>query len=106
MINTQVFLTGMLVSATLSSLATEAVKKLLDEHNKKYASNTLVGIMSALVSTGVGGAYIMLNNIGFTNEVVVYWVGLVFMTWLCSMVGYDKVIQTITQFEEIEKNDE
>lgn len=106
MINTQMFLTGMLVSATLSSLATEAVKKLLDEHSKKYASNTLVGIMSALVSTGVGGAYIMLNNIGFTNEVVVHWVGLVFMTWLCSMVGYDKVIQTITQFKEIEKNDE
>ena len=104
MINTQIFLTGMLISATLSSLATEAVKKILDEHNKKYASNTLVGFMSALVSTGVGGAYIMLNNIGFTNEVVVYWLGLVFMTWLCSMVGYDKVIQTISQFKTPKEN--
>lgn len=106
MINTQIFLSGMLVSATLASLATEGVKKVLDEHNKTYSSNTLAGLMSAIVSTGVGGAYIALNHIGFTAEVGTYWIGLVFMTWLCSMVGYDKVIQTITQLKENEKTNE
>lgn len=106
MINTQVFLTGMLISAALSSLATEAVKRILDEHNKTYASNTLAGVISAFVSTGVGGAYVALNHIAFTPEVGAYWVGLVFMTWLCSMVGYDKVIQTIAQFKELNKKEE
>lgn len=106
MINTQIFLTGMLVSAALSSLATEAVKKIFDEQGKKYACNALAGVISTLVSTGVGGAYIAINNVGLTTEVATYWVGLVFMTWLCSMVGYDKVVQTITQFKEIEKNKE
>jgi hypothetical protein len=96
----------MLVTSALAGLATEAVKRILDEHGKTYASNTLAGIVSAVVSTGVGGAYVALNHIAFTPEVGAYWAGLVFMTWLCSMVGYDKVIQTIAQFKKIEEDDE
>lgn len=102
MISAQIFLTGMIVSSALTGLVTEAVKKILDECNKKYACNTLAGLVSVLVSTGIGAGYITINNIGFTPEVITYWVGLIFMTWLCSMVGYDKVIQTISQFRKTE----
>lgn len=106
MISAQIFLTGMLISSALTGLVTEAVKKILDEFGKKYATNTLAGCMSVLVATGIGAGYITINNVGFTPEVITYWVGLVFMTWLCSMVGYDKVIQTIAQFKMDEKVEE
>lgn len=99
MISLQTFLTGLMVTSTLTALATEAVKTLLTEHKKTYRANTLAGIVSLVLSTGVSAGYIIVNDLGFTNQSIVISIALVFMSWLCAMVGYDKVIQTIGQFK-------
>ncbi len=39
-------------------------------------------------------------------QVVVHLVSLVFLSWLVAMVGYDKVIQTITQLRGKNKMEE
>ena len=90
---------GLLITSTLTSLATEAVKKVLAEYNKPYRANTLVGILALLLSVAIGSGYIILNDLEFTSAVVIYLVAQVFMSWLCAMVGYDKVIQAISQFK-------
>ena len=36
---------------------------------------------------------------GFNTQIVTCMVAQVFMSWLCAMVGYDKVIQAISQFK-------
>ena len=99
MISLHVFMLGVLITSTLTSLATEAVKKLLAEHSKNYYANTLAGIVSVILSVAIGIGYMMLSNISFTSQTIVYLIALVFISWLCAMVGYDKVIQAISQFK-------
>lgn len=105
MISLQIFLLGLLIVSTLTGLATEAIKNLLDEHGKTYHSNTLAGIVAMVLSIAVGVGYILLMNIGFTTQAVVCLIALIFMSWLCAMVGYDKVIQAISQFKNNKKDD-
>lgn len=99
MINLQIFLLGLLIVSTLTSLATEAVKKILSERNKTYHANTLVGFVSLILSVAIGVGYILLMKLNFDTQIIVSLVALVFMSWLCAMVGYDKVVQAISQFK-------
>lgn len=92
MITFEVFLTGLMVVSALTGLVTEAVKKILDEHGVNYLSNTLAGIVAAVLSLLVGLAYVILACIAFTAQIIVCLVALIFLSWLCSMVGYDKVV--------------
>ena len=99
MISLHVFMLGILITSTLTGLATEAIKKLLAEHSKNYYANTLAGIVSVILSVAIGIGYMMLSSISFNSQTVVYLVALIFISWLCAMVGYDKVVQAISQFK-------
>lgn len=94
MINFETFLIGLMVVSTLTSLVTEAIKKIFTEHNKVYHSNTLAGIVAVLLSIAIGIGYAIIASVTFTAQFVVCVIALMFMSWLCAMVGYDKVIST------------
>ena len=98
--NVQFFATGLVVVSALVGLTTEAVKKVLDERNVKYYANTLAGIVSLVLASLAGIAYVVLTGSAFTASMITGIVVFVFMSWLCAMVGYDKVIQTIAQFKK------
>lgn len=104
MISLQVFLLGLLVVSTLTGLATEAIKNLLTDYNKTYHSNTLAGLVALVLSIAIGVGYVLLMNIGFTTQTIICLIALVFMSWLCAMVGYDKVMQAIGQFKKDNSN--
>lgn len=97
--NFEIFLLGLLIVSTFTSLVTEAVKKLLKENKIGYRANTLAAIISAVLSLAVGVGYVIATGIAFTAQIVVCIIALIFMSWLCAMVGYDKVIQVISQFK-------
>lgn len=99
MFNFELFLIGLLGISILTGLATEAIKKVLTDLNKTYRANILAGLVSLVLSAAVGIGYVIVTNAIFTAQIVVYLVTLVFMSWLCAMVGYDKVIQAISQFK-------
>ena len=82
MIPFEIFLLGALIVSTVTGLVTEALKKILIEHKWNYHANTLAGAVA-----------------------IVQMVVLVFISWLCSMVGYDKVVQAIKQFKMDGKDD-
>lgn len=92
MISFDIFLLGLMIVSTMTGLVTEAVKKILAENNVAYRANTLAGIVSTILSACVGIGYIVFTEIGFSAQIVVCLVAMVFMSWLCSMVGYDKVV--------------
>lgn len=99
MIGFDTFLFGLLLTSTLTALVTEAIKIILVEHNVKYRANTLAGIVALVLSAGICVGYVNITGIGFTTQIVTCLVAQVFMSWLCAMVGYDKVIQAISQFK-------
>ena len=100
MITFEVFLLGLLIVSTFTSLVTEAVKKLLQEYEVACGANTLVAIVSTVLSTAVSLGYVFLAGIPFTTQIIVCVIALIFLSWLCAMVGYDKVIQIITQINK------
>ena len=99
MISLHVFMLGVLITSTMTGLTTEAIKKILAEYSKNYYANTLAGIVSVILSVAIGVGYMMLSGISFTSQSIIYLVALVFISWLCAMVGYDKVVQTISQIK-------
>lgn len=105
MVNTETFMIGLLITSTLTGLVTEAIKKIATEHNKTYHANTLAGVVSMVMSGAIGVCYNVISNVGFTQQSIICIVALVFMSWLCAMVGYDKVIQSISQFKTTEKGE-
>lgn len=98
MMSLEVFLLGLLIVSTLTGLFTEAIKKWLDERGTKYYSNALAGYVAIGLSIAVGIAYIILVG-AVLAQTAVYLIALILLSWLCAMVGYDKVMQAIAQFK-------
>ena len=99
MMSLEVFLFGLLIVSTLTGLFTEAIKKWLDGRGKKYLSNALAGYVAIGLSIAVGIAYIILVGAALNAQTAVYLIALILLSWLCAMVGYDKVMQAIAQFK-------
>lgn len=106
MVNIETFMLGLLVVSTLTSLVTEAIKKILSERGITYYANTLAGVVATVLSAAIGVGYVVLTGVGFTAQTIVCIITMVFASWLCSMVGYDKVIQAIKQFKMDRKDDD
>lgn len=92
MVSFEVFLAGLMIVSALTGLTTEAIKMIMAEYNKKPKSNTLAGIVAAVLSVLVGVIYAVIMSVTFSAQLVVVIVALMFLSWLCAMVGYDKVV--------------
>ena len=101
----EVFLLGLLIVSVLTGLATEALKKWMDERDKRYYANALAGYVSVGLSAAVWTAYVILTETVINAQMVVYLIALIFLSWLSAMVGYDKVMQAISQFKTYKKED-
>lgn len=96
--NLETFLTCLMIVSVMTSLCTEAVKTVLDTTGINYHSNLLAGFEALALSIVVGISYMILTGTALTSELCVYLIALVLMSWLSAMVGYDKVLQAISQF--------
>lgn len=92
------FLLGLLTVSTLTGLMTESIKIQLDELGKSYKSNLLAGIVALVLSALVAVGYAVLTGTEWTLQYAVVAVALMLLSWLCAMLGYDKVVQSISQF--------
>lgn len=84
--------------SAVSGLLTEAVKTWFKNAEKNYSSN-FIALINALI-IGCGGTAIayVLMGIAFTLPNILCLVLMSAVVWMGSMIGYDKVIQLITQF--------
>ena len=88
------FLTLFIVLSTINGLLTEAVKKAMETDNVKYSSN-IVALVDAVVCGGGGTIVYYLASERPIDCIVV--IIMILAVWVCSMIGYDKGIQTISQ---------
>lgn len=99
MMTVEIFLTLLVALSAATSFITTGVKKLLDESNKKYSSNMVVFVVAAVVG-GLGTCAFYLLN-GYLWNIIN--ITCIFMmipaNAFGAMLGYDKVIQTITQIK-------
>ena len=95
----EMFLLLLMVVSIFTGLVTEALKKLLDEAKEPYRPNLLAGGVAVALSAMIGAAYMILTETWFNEKMAVYLIALVLLSWLSAMVGYDKVIQALTQIK-------
>lgn len=91
------FMTLVTIFSIISSFLTEGVKKWFSNANKNYSAN-LIALINAFV-IGICGtpiAYVIMD-VPFTAVNIVFILIMAAITWLGSMLGYDKVKQLIAQ---------
>ena len=98
-----VFLTLLLAVSIFTGLVVEGIKKFLDSKLKTYSSNLIAGIVSIVLGTAVGVFYCISAEIAFSANTIIMLIALVFLSWLSSMVGYDKIVQSLAQIGIVSK---
>lgn len=88
--------TALLIVSVITNLTVEGIKKLLDGTKVKYSSNVLAAVLSVLIACAVSVIYLIMK-IGV--EIVV----LMYLGFLISTVGYDKVIQMLKQIQSVKE---
>lgn len=93
------FIILLAVFSAFTSLLSQAVKLFLESTNIKYASNIIVLCASVFVGgLGTVCAYLFMG-IHFSTVNIVCIFLMILANWLVAMLGYDKVMQAITQLK-------
>lgn len=100
MVGFDTFMFGLMLISTFTGLVTEAVKKSMPGLDKKIGSSAVAAIVSVVLSVGVSAAYMILASVTVSLTAIVYIVAMMFLSWLCSTLGYDKVVKVISQFRK------
>lgn len=103
MMSMEFFLMLLIGVSVFTALVTEAIKKMMDEYGKTYKSNILAGVVSVVLSVLAGAGYIVMAEAQINAKMAVILIALVLLSWLCAMVGYDKVMQAISQIKMAKK---
>lgn len=94
----QVFLVMLLACSIFTSLIVEGLKKMLDNKGRQLASsNITVAVVAIVLALAVSVGYAFYVGLTFTVQYIICMVALCVLSWLCSMVGYDKVMQALGQ---------
>ena len=91
--------TALLIVSVITNLTVEGIKKLLDGTKVKYSSNVLAAILSVLIACAVSVIYLIITDTVFTMKIVV----MMYLGFLISTVGYDKVIQMLKQIQSVKE---
>ena len=91
-----VFLIMLLACSILTTLTVEGIKKMLTNGESKRA-NIVAAVVAIVLAVAIGILYAVLFTVPVTIKYVGIIVALCFLSWLCAMVGYDKVVQAIHQ---------
>lgn len=83
------------ILSVVSSLLTEAIKKAVP--NEKIGANIIVLCISVIVGLFGMVSYYIWFNIPFNAANIICIPIMMVANWLVAMLGYDKVVQTITQ---------
>ena len=95
--------TALFVVSVATNLTVEGVKKILNTTTVKYSSNVLAAIVSMLLACAVCIVYLVMNDIVFSMKIGVEVAILMYLSFLVSTVGYDKVIQMVKQIKGIKE---
>lgn len=95
-----IFITLLTAFSVITSLFTEALKKMFDSAGFKYASNILVFIVACVVGIGGTAVYYVFGSIDFNTTNVICMILMGLASSIGAMVGYDKVVQAIAQLHK------
>lgn len=97
---TTMFLGGWSVSIVL----TQAIKQYYVNAHKDYSANAIAFINAIVIGGGFTSALYILLKKEWSIDNIIYLIFMVLAIWMGSMIGFDKIIQTIMQLITLSKN--
>lgn len=97
MITIEAFMTMLFAVSVVTGLVTQAVKNCLDGLKMAYSSNILAGVVSVVVGGFACYGHCLYTGAEMNQLTISVYVAFVVMSWICAMVGYDKVVQAFKQ---------
>ena len=98
MVNFELMLTGVLAVSTATSLTTEAIKMLAGERTWNW--NVVSCIVTLVLAVGACIGYAINKNVEFTAQFGLVVVAFTYISWLCAMLGYDKVTEAFGKIKK------
>lgn len=98
-----VFLIMLLACSILTTLTVEGIKKMFMEGESRKA-NMVAAVVAVVLAIAIGIIYAIVFAVAVNVQYIVIIVALCFLSWLCAMVGYDKVVQAIYQITGNKEN--
>jgi len=95
------FITVLTIGGLVTALLTEAIKKMYVNMNKDYSNNVIAFVNAFVVGTGGTAVVYMLMGIPWTVNNVICMVLMTVAVWIASMLGFDKVLQTVQQIANL-----
>lgn len=81
----------------LTTLTVEAIKKLLNDKQIQYSSNLLAAIVAVILTLCVSVAYVLYFAVPLSVQVIISVIALIYLSFLCATIGFDKIKQLIEQ---------
>lgn len=83
------------ICSVLTGLIVEGIKKMVEVKRPNVVAAIVAVIMGIIIPLG----YVIILQIKIDATIISYVASICLLSWLCAMLGYDKVIQTISQLE-------
>lgn len=97
------FITILTIGGMVTALLTEAIKKMYANMKKDYSANIIALVNAVVVGCGGTAVVYMLMNIPWTINNIICMVLMTVAVWIASMLGFDKVLQTVNQIASLNK---
>lgn len=97
------FITILTMGGLITALLTEAIKKMYANMNKDYSANIIALVNAIVVGCGGTAVVYMLMDIPWTVNNVICMILMTVAVWISSMLGFDKVLQTVQQIANLNK---
>lgn len=98
--------TTLLIVSIVTNFTVEAIKKVLEGFKKTYPSNVLAAIVSVIVALVVSFIYVSANQITINLSVILEMLVTMYLGFLTSTIGYDKVMQMLGQISGSKPNNQ
>lgn len=93
-----IFIALLFAFSAITGVIVQAIKQLItDKQNMSY--NILAVVIALIVGICGTAIYYQFNSISYTTNSIIMMILLGLGSALCSMVGYDKIVQTIQQIK-------
>lgn len=89
--------TSLLIVTIITNLTVEGIKKTLKGTKIKVSSDILAAIISILAACAISVIHLIMTDTVFTMKIGVEIIVLMYLGFLVSTVGYDKVFQMLKQ---------
>lgn len=94
----ETFLLMLMACSVVTTLMVEATKKMIGE-GKKTSWNLVAAIESVIVAAALSTGYLIITGTALSAQIWVYIIALIVFSWMCSMLGFDKVKQMLLQIK-------